>query len=343
MHSFSPLTLRRFANFKANKRGYISFLILLTLFTASLFAEFIASDKPILVSYRGHLYMPVFQHLSETVFGGEFETEADYRDPYIAKHIKAEGWMVWPMIHYSYATINYNLPQPAPSPPDHNNWLGTDDQGRDVLARIIYGFRLSLLFGFTLTFISSIIGVIAGAVQGYFGGWVDLLFQRIIEIWSGMPMLFLLIILSSFVEPNFWWLLLIMLCFSWMALVGVVRAEFYRCRNLEYVKAARALGVKEGTIIFRHILPNAVVSALTFIPFVLNSSITTLTTLDFLGLGLPAGSPSLGELLEQGKANPQAVWLGVSGFAVLAVMLSLLIFIGEAVRDAFDPRKSLGR
>jgi microcin C transport system permease protein len=338
--ALSPLTQRRLANFRSNRRGYYSFWLLLILFTLSLFAEFIASDKPILVSYKGEFYAPVIKSYSETVFGGEFETEADYRDPYIAGQINAHGWMLWPLIRYSYSTINYNLAVPAPSPPDRNNLLGTDDQGRDVLARIIYGFRLSLLFGFALTVISSVIGIVAGAVQGYFGGWVDLLFQRFIEIWSGLPTLYLLIILSSFVEPNFWWLLGIMVLFSWMALVGLVRAEFFRSRNLEYVKAARALGVREGVIIFRHILPNAVVSTLTFIPFVLNGSITTLTSLDFLGLGLPAGSPSLGELLAQGKANPQAPWLGVSGFMVLAVMLSLLIFIGEAVRDAFDPRKS---
>jgi microcin C transport system permease protein len=343
MLTFSPLLQRRMANFRANRRGYVSFVLFMLLFTLSLFAEFIANDKPILISYNHQLYVPVLKTYSETLFGGEFETEADYRDPFIAKRITAQGWMLWPPIRYSYTTINYNLPVPAPSPPDRKNLLGTDDQGRDVLARVIYGFRLSLLFGLSLTLISSIIGIIAGAVQGYFGGWIDLLFQRFIEIWSGLPILYLLIILSSFIEPNFGWLLAIMVLFSWMSLVGLVRAEFYRSRNLEYVKAARALGVRERGIIFRHILPNAVVSTITFIPFVLNSSITTLTSLDFLGLGLPAGSPSLGELLAQGKANLQAPWLGISGFVVLALMLSLLIFIGEAVRDAFDPRKSYGR
>ena len=248
--------------------------------------------------------------------------------------------MLWPPIRYSYTSINYQLPTPAPSAPTSENWLGTDDQGRDVFARLIYGFRISVLFGLMLTILSSIFGVVAGAIQGYFGGWIDLAFQRFIEIWSGLPTLFLLIILSSFIEPNFWWLLSIMLLFSWMSLVGVVRAEFLKARNLEYVRAARALGVKEPVIMFRHVLPNAMVSALTFLPFILNGSITTLTALDFLGLGLPPGSPSLGELLAQGKNNIQAPWLGISGFAMIAIMLSLLIFVGEGIRDAFDPRKA---
>ncbi len=342
MMTLSPLTRRRLHNFKRNKRGYYSFLILLALLLLSLVAELIANDKPLLLRYEGAFYFPILEHYSETQFGGEFDTEADYRDPYIAEKINANGWMVWPLIHFSTRTINYNLPQPAPSPPTSANWLGTDDQGRDVLTRLIYGFRLSLLFGLILTAISSVIGVAAGAVQGYFGGWVDLAFQRFIEIWSGLPILYLLIILSSFVEPSFGWLLLIMLLFGWMSLVGMVRAEFLKSRNLEYVKAARALGVKEPVIIFRHILPNSIVSTLTFLPFILNASITTLTSLDFLGLGLPPGSPSLGELLSQGKSNPQSPWIGISSFIVLALMLSLLIFIGEAVRDAFDPRKSWG-
>lgn len=340
--TFSPLTKRRLHNFRKNKRGYFSFLLLIILMVLSLGAELIANDKPILLHYQDDFYFPVFSTYSETTFGGEFDTEADYRDPYIADKINAQGWMIWPPIRYSYRTINYDLPTPAPSSPDARNWLGTDDQGRDVLARLIYGFRISLLFGIILTAISSVIGVAAGAVQGYFGGWVDLSFQRFIEIWSGLPILYLLIILSSFIEPSFGWLLLIMLLFSWMSLVGMVRAEFLKARNLEYVKAARALGVKEPVIIFRHILPNAVVSTLTFLPFILNASITTLTSLDFLGLGMPPGSPSLGELLSQGKSNPQAPWIGISSFVILSFMLSLLIFIGEAVRDAFDPRKTWG-
>lgn len=339
----SPLTKRRLTNFTRNKRGYISFWILIILLLLSLFAELIANDKPVMIRYNGAFYFPVITSYSETSFGGQFDTEADYRDPYIIQKIEKQGWILWPLIPYSYRTINYNLPTPAPSPPTAQNWLGTDDQGRDVLARLIYGFRISLIFGIILTVTSSIIGVAAGAVQGYFGGWVDLFFQRFIEIWSGLPILYLLIILSSFVEPSFGWLLLIMLMFSWMSLVGMVRAEFLKSRNLEYVKAARALGVKEPVIIFRHILPNAVVSTLTFLPFILNASITTLTSLDFLGLGLPPGSPSLGELLSQGKSNPQSPWIGISSFVILSLMLSLLIFIGEAVRDAFDPRKTWGR
>jgi microcin C transport system permease protein len=284
--------------------------------------------------------MPVLHAYPETTFGGEFETEADYHDPFVSELIENKGWMLWPPVRYRYDTFIQDLPSPAPSPPSTENWLGTDDAGRDVVARLIYGFRISVLFGLTLTIASSFIGVAAGAVQGYFGGWVDLLFQRFIEVWSGLPTLYLLIILASVVTPNFWWLLGLMLLFSWMGLVGVVRAEFLRARNFEYVRAARALGVGNRTIMFRHLLPNAMVATLTFLPFILNGSITTLTSLDFLGFGLPVGSPSLGELLAQGKANLQAPWLGISTFAVLAVMLSLLIFIGEAVRDAFDPRKT---
>ena len=292
--------------------------------------------------YKGDLYFPVFVDYTETVFGGEFETAADYRDPYVKELIEAEGWIKWTPISNCYNTINYNLPVPAPAPPSNENWLGTDDQGRDVVARLIYGFRISVLFGLTLTILSSVIGVAAGAVQGYFGGLTDLLFQRFIEIWSGLPTLFLLIILSSVVTPNFWWLLGLLLLFSWMSLVGVVRAEFLRARNFDYVRAAKALGAGDGLVMFRHVLPNAMVATITFLPFILNGSITTLTALDFLGFGLPPGSPSLGELLAQGKANLQAPWLGLTAFFVLAIMLSLLIFIGEAVRDAFDPRKSLG-
>jgi microcin C transport system permease protein len=336
----SPLNRRRLHNFRANRRGFWSLRIFLVLFTVSLFAEFIANDRPLMVHYDGGWYFPVFVSYPETAFGGDFATEADYRDPHVAELIDAKGWMIWPPIRYSYQTINYNLPVPAPAPPSRENWLGTDDQGRDVVARTIYGFRISVLFGLTLTLASSVIGVVAGAVQGYFGGWIDLTFQRFIEIWSGLPVLYLLIILASVVEPNFWWLLGLMLLFSWMSLVGVVRAEFLRGRNFDYVRAARALGVGNPTIMFRHVLPNAMVATITFLPFILNGSITTLTSLDFLGFGLPPGSPSLGELLAQGKANLQAPWLGITAFTVLAVMLSLLIFIGEAARDAFDPRKT---
>jgi microcin C transport system permease protein len=331
---------RRLHNFSANRRGYWSLWIFLAMFIASLFAELIANDRPLVVRYEGHWYFPVLTAYPETTFGGVFPTEADYRDPAVATLIDAKGWMIWPPIRYRYDTINYHLPVPAPAPPSRDNWLGTDDQGRDLTARLIYGFRISVLFGLTLTVLSSAIGIVAGAVQGYFGGWVDLLFQRFIEIWAGLPVLYLLIILASVVEPNFWWLLGLMLLFSWMSLVGVVRAEFYRARNFDYVRAARALGVKNAVIMARHVLPNAMVATLTFLPFILNASITTLTSLDFLGFGLPPGSPSLGEILAQGKANLQAPWLGITGFAVLAVMLSLLVFIGEAVRDAFDPRKT---
>ncbi len=339
--SITPLTRRRLRNFRANKRGYWSLWLFLGLFLVTLFAEFVANDKPLLIKFDGAYYMPVFTDYPETTFGGDFPTGADYRDPYIKKLIEAKGWMVWPLVRYSFDTINYNLPVPAPAPPSSENWLGTDDQGRDVLARVIYGFRISVLFGLTLTVLSSVIGIAAGAVQGYFGGMIDLMFQRFMEVWSGLPMLFLLIILASIVEPSFWWLLGILLLFRWMSLVGVVRAEFLRARNLDYVRAARALGVGDAAIMFKHILPNAMVATLTFLPFILNGSIVALTSLDFLGFGLPPGSPSLGELLNQGKANLQAPWLGLAAFFVLAVMLTLLIFVGEAVRDAFDPRKSL--
>jgi microcin C transport system permease protein len=337
----SPINQRRLQNFRANKRGFWSLWLFLALFLLSLFAELIANDVPLLVRYKGELYYPMLQDYPETVFGGEFESPTDYKDPYIAELIDTEGngWMIWPPIRYSYDTINYELPVPAPAPPSAENLLGTDDQARDVLARVIYGFRISILFAVVLTLASSVVGVIAGAVQGYHGGRIDLIFQRFIEIWSGLPVLFLLIILASMVEPNFWWLLGIMLLFSWMNLVDVVRAEFLRGRNLEYVRAARALGLSNRLIMFRHILPNAMVATLTFMPFIFNGSLVTLTALDFLGFGLPPGSPSLGELVAQGKANLHAPWLGITAFCVLSVMLSLLIFIGEAVRDAFDPRK----
>jgi microcin C transport system permease protein len=339
--TLSPINRRRLDNFKANRRGFYSLWIFLFLFIVTLFAEFIANDKPLLIRYDGGFYTPVFVSYPETAFGGEFQTEADYRDPFVQDLIKEKGgWTIWPPIRYSYRTINLELPEPAPSSPTWENLLGTDDQGRDVLARVIYGFRISVLFGLTLTIFSSIVGIGAGAVQGYFGGWVDLLFQRFIEIWTSIPTLYLIIIISAVIAPSFWILLGIMLAFSWVALVGVVRAEFLRGRNFEYITAARALGLSNAKIMFKHLLPNAMVATLTFMPFILNSSITTLTSLDFLGLGLPPGSPSLGELLAQGKDNLQAPWLGLTAFFVIAFMLSLLIFIGEAVRDAFDPRKT---
>jgi microcin C transport system permease protein len=339
--ALSPINRRRLHNFRANRRGWWSLWVFLLLFSVSLFAELIANERPLLVRYDGGWYLPVFVQYPETTFGGFLESEANYREREVAELIAARGWALWPPIRYSYRTINYGLPVPAPAPPSRENLLGTDDQGRDVLARLIYGFRISVLFGLILTLLSSLIGVAAGAVQGYLGGKVDLLFQRFIEVWSGLPVLYLLIILASLVEPSFWWLLGLMLLFSWMTLVGVVRAEFLRARNFDYVRAARALGVGDLTIVLRHLLPNAMVATLTFMPFVLNGSITTLTSLDFLGFGLPPGSPSLGELLAQGKANLQAPWLGITAFTVLALMLSLLIFIGEAARDAFDPRKAV--
>ena len=339
----SPIGRRRWQNFRANKRGYWSTWVFLALFFVTLFAELIANDKPLLLRFDGAYYFPAFVSYTETTFGGDFETEADYRDPFLKDLItQKNGRIWWPPIRYSYATINLDLPVPAPAPPSADNWLGTDDQARDVMARLIYGFRISVLFGLTLTIFSSIVGVIAGAVQGYFGGWIDLGFQRFIEVWTSVPIIYLLIILAAVIEPNFWILLGIMLAFSWIALVPVVRAEFLRARNFEYVRAARALGVGNVTIMWRHMLPNAMVAALTFMPFILNGSITTLTSLDFLGFGLPPGSPSLGELLAQGKNNIQAPWLGITAFTVIAVMLSLLVFVGEAVRDAFDPRKALG-
>ncbi len=340
--SLSPINQRRWRNFKANRRGYISLWLFAFLFITTSFAEFLANDKPLLIVYEGSLYTPIFKAYQETDFGGDFATEADYRDAFVVDLIEDKGGKIfWPPLRYSYNTINLNLTVPAPAPPSAENWLGTDDQGRDVVARLIYGFRISVFFGLALTIASSLIGILAGAVQGYFGGWTDLAMQRFIEIWTSVPSLYLLIIMAAIIEPGFWILLGILLLFSWVSLVGVVRAEFLRARNLEYVEAARALGIGDATIMWRHVLPNAMVATLTFMPFILNASITTLTSLDFLGFGMPPGSPSLGELLAQGKANLQAPWLGLSGFFTIAIMLSLLIFIGEAVRDAFDPRKTL--
>lgn len=338
--TLTPIQQRRLKNFRKNRRGYWSLWIFLALFGLSLMAEVIANDAPLIVSYKSELYFPVFESIPEETFGGFLPTETNYRDPFIEDEIKENGWMLWPPIPFSYNTINYELEVPSPAPPSAVNWLGTDDQGRDVAARVIYGFRISVLFGLTLTFASCIVGVVVGAIQGFYGGKIDLLGQRFIEVWSGLPVLYLLIILSSIVQPNFWWLLGIMLLFSWMGLVDVVRAEFLRARNFEYVKAARALGLGNRKIMFRHILPNAMVATLTFLPFILTGAITGLTSLDFLGFGLPSGSPSLGELIAQGKANLHAPWLGISAFVSLSLMLTLLVFVGEAVRDAFDPRKS---
>ena len=337
----NPLTQRRLAKFRANQRGYWSLWLFLLLFGLSLSAEFIANDRPLLIHYRDAFYYPVFKDYAETDFGGVFPSEANYRDPYLAKLIDENGWMLWPPVRFRYDTVNYQLPIPAPAPPSRDNWLGTDDQGRDVVARLIYGLRISVLFGLLLTLSSSIIGVAAGAVQGYFGGRLDLLFQRFLEVWGGLPQLFILIIVSSVVTPGFWTLLLILMLFSWTSLVGVVRAEFLRARNFDYVRAARALGMTDGRIMVKHVLPNAMVATLTFMPFILSGSIVALTALDFLGLGLPPGSASLGDLLRQGKDNLQAPWLGISGFVLMALLLSLLVFVGEAVRDAFDPRKNV--
>ena len=342
----TPLNRRRLQNFRKNRRGYWSLWIFTALVVLSSFAEFFVNDRPLLIRYDGQLLSPVLAELSpfhndyvETRFGGDFETATDYRDPFVQDLIEEKGWMLWPVVRFSYRTINYDLPVPAPARPSSINWLGTDDQGRDVVARLIYGFRISVLFGLVLTAVSSVIGIIAGAVQGYFGGWTDLIFQRLIEIWAGMPMLYLLIILASLIEPSFWLLMGLMLLFSWMSLVGVVRAEFLRARNFDYVRAARALGVSNAKIMFKHLLPNAMVATVTFLPFILAGSVTILTSLDFIGFGLPPGSASLGELLGQGKANLQAPWLGLTSFFVISIMLTLVVFIGEGVRDAFDPRK----
>ncbi|EPF00289.1 ABC transporter permease [Rhizobium grahamii] len=359
----SPTNIRRWKNFKANRRGYWSLWLFLVLFVLSLFAEFIANDRPIVASYKGEILFPVLVNYPEEKFGG-FLAETDYRSDVISDEINANGWMIWPPIRYSYRSVNSNIPHSAPTAPfwlmskeercsgypqgaadpgcnfGNLNWLGTDDQARDVLARVIYGFRISVLFGLVLTICSAVIGVTAGAIQGYFGGWTDLLLQRFIEIWASMPVLYILLIIAAILPPGFFVLLGIMLLFSWVGFVGVVRAEFLRARNFEYVRAARALGVGNRTIMWRHLLPNAMVATLTFLPFILSGSITTLTSLDFLGFGMPPGSPSLGEMIAQGKANLQAPWLGLTAFFTMSIMLSLLIFIGEAVRDAFDPRKT---
>ncbi len=338
--NLSKLNQRRLNNFKNNKRGYYSFWIFTFLFIVTLFADFIANEKPLLVKYNSNYYYPIFSYYSETTFGGDFETEADYKDPFVINLINEKGWIIMPVIPYSYNTIIRDLNSPAPSPPSIQNWLGTDDQARDVLSRLIYGFRISVLFGFTLTLFSMIIGVSAGAIQGYFGGKTDLFFQRFMEIWSAIPTLYVLIILASVIQPNFWWLLIILLLFSWMGYVGVVRAEFLRARNFDYIRAAKALGVSNTTIMFRHMLPNATIATITFLPFSLSASVTALSGLDFLGFGLPPGSASLGEMVNQGRNNLQAPWLGLTSFFTLGLMLGLLVFVGEAVRDSLDPRKT---
>ena len=334
----SPITRRRMAAFRDNRRAWWSLLIFGVLFVLSLGAELIANDRPLLVEYQGETYLPMLHEYPETTFGGFLPTATDYRDPYVIEAIEAQGFMLNTLIPYSYDTLDLNLGSPAPSAPNGRHWLGTDDQGRDVLARVIYGFRLSVIFALVLTAGSLVLGVVIGGMQGYFGGKVDLIGQRLIEVWSGLPVLFLLIILASIVEPNLWWLTGIMLLFSWLGIVDIVRAEFLRARNLEYVRAARAMGLPSRLIMWRHVLPNAMVATLTFIPFLFTGAITTLTALDFLGFGLPAGSPSLGELVAQGKNNLQAPWLGMTAFLSLGIMLTLLVFIGEGLRDAFDPR-----
>jgi len=339
MFEFSPQSKRRMANFKANRRGWWSLWIFVALLTICLCGELIANDRPLIVRYQGNLYYPTLHQYVETDFGGELPFEPDYSSDYVRNLIESKGgWMLWAPIPFSYDTINYDLRQPSPSPPSTRNWLGTDDQARDVMARVLFGTRVSILFALLLTAISTVIGVFAGAIQGYYGGMADLIGQRLQEIWSGLPVLYLLIILSGFVEPSFWWLLGIMALFSWLALVDVVRAEFLRGRNLEYVKAARALGLTDSALMLRHILPNAMTSTLTYLPFIVTGAIATLTALDFLGFGMPAGSASLGELIGQAKRNLQAPWLGLTAFCSLALILSLLVFIGEACRDAFDPR-----
>ncbi|TEU23926.1 ABC transporter permease [Alkanindiges illinoisensis] len=336
---FSPIMAARLRRFKAHRLGYFSFILFMIIFVLSLGAELIANEKPLLVSYQDSLYFPVIKTYSETTFGGVFETEAEYRDPAVKQLIEKDGWMLWPPIPFSYQTPNMELAVPVPSPPSAQNWLGTDDQGRDVVARVIYGLRVSLLFGLFLTAAAAVIGVIVGALQGYYGGMVDLIGQRILEVWGGLPMLFMVIILVSLFTPSVYWLFLIMLFFGWPALVSLVRAEFLRARNLDYVRAARALGVTDRAIMFRHILPNALSSSLSQLPFMLTANITALTALDFLGYGLPPESASLGELLLQGKNNLDAVWLALTGFFTMAIVLSLLVYIGEAARDAFDPRR----
>ncbi|WP_392566730.1 microcin C ABC transporter permease [Utexia brackfieldae] len=331
----------RWQRFKHNRRGYWSLWIFSLLFIASLAAELIANDKPILIKYQESYFLPILVNYPETTFDGQFETETNYLDPAIIHNINQDGWIIWAPVRFSYDTLAYDADGTFPTPPSATHWLGTTDTGFDVFANILYGFRISMFFAIILTLCTSLIGIIVGAIQGFYGGKIDLLGQRFIEIWSGMPQLFFIILLSSVIVPNFWWLLAITILFGWMGLVGVVRAEFLRTRNFDYIRAAKALGVSDSQIMRRHIFPNAMVATLTFLPFILCGAITTLTTLDFLGFGLPLNSPSLGRLLLQGKNNLQAPWLGISAFIIVASLLSLLIFIGEAVRDAFDPHKGI--
>jgi len=341
LFTLSPVMRRRLASFRKNRRGWWSFWVFLLMFVVSLFADVIANDRPIVVQYDGRYFFPVVEAVAETEYGGFFETEADYTDPAVVDLIQEKGWMVWPPIRYRYDTPSTDLDGPAPTPPDEKHWLGTDDEARDLAARLIYGFRISVLFGLALTLATSVIGIFVGLVQGFFGGWTDLAGQRLIEVWNGLPVLYLLIIMASIVQPNFWWLLGIMVLFGWTGLVGLVRAETLRARNFDFVRASRALGVSDWVIMRRHILPNAMVATLTFLPFITSGSVVALASLDFLGFGLPPGSPSLGEMLKQGKENLQAPWLGITAFVSIGLLLSLLVFIGEAVRDAFDPRKTV--
>ena len=329
----SNLNQRRFLAFKQNRRAYFSLWIFAAIFVLCMNAEFIANDKPLFVRYGGENYFPLFKDYPETTFGGDFESTANYNDPYVQSKIREKGFFLMPPIPYAYDSVIYDLPSPAPSPPSLKNPLGTDDLGRDVLARLLYGLKTSILFGLILTFFSSIVGLFIGAICGYFGGKIDLLGQRLIEIWSGMPTLFVLIIFASLLEPNFWSILCVVLLFSWITLVPFVRAEFLKVRNLDYIKAAKMLGVSHFRIILHHILPNALVATITYLPFILCGSITTLAALDFLGLGLPPPSASLGEILSQGKNNLNAAWLGLSGFFALSLLLCLLVFIGEGLRD----------
>lgn len=342
----SPLTRRRIDQFKTNRRGFWSLVVFLTIFVASWFSELIANDKPLMIVIGDQRYFPVFQHYSERDFGGAFPTQPDYLESYFAKLVADQsGKIYWTPLHFHHSTVDKHLPPDvsAPAPPSSVHPLGTDESARDVLARLLYGIRESMVFAIVLTATGSAIGITAGAIQGYYGGWIDLFFQRVIEIWQALPFLFVVIIIASVVQPNLVWLVGILVFFNWTILVGYVRAEFLRVRNFEYVKAARALGVKDRVIIFRHVLPNAMVTTITVLPFILSGSIVTLTALDFLGFGLPPeGYARLGELLNQGKNNTQAPWLAFSSFATIAIMLTLLVFVGEAVRDAFDPRKTIG-
>ena len=335
----NPILIKKIQAFNSNKRAVFALLLFCLIFLFSLFSELIANDKPLIVKYKNNFYFPIIHQYTDEFFGGDFPTPADYKDPLIVENLNNNGWMLMPLIPFSYNTVDYEIDAPAPTKPDKVHWLGTDDEGRDIIARVLYGIRLSVIFAFILTFFSSLIGIIVGALQGYFGGKVDIIMQRFIEVWESLPQLFILIIIASVFLPSFWTLLIILMLFSWTSLTSMVRAEFLRTRNFEYVKAAKALGVNNLRIIFKHILPNALVTTITFIPFILSESIVSLTSLDFLGLGLSGDYPSLGDLVRQGKDNLQAPWIGITIFIVLSSLLSMLIFIGEGVRDAFDTRK----